>query len=36
MQNAGRADAALELIVINACRTGQGDMEGEHGYGKKL
>ena len=30
------ADAALALIVINACRTGQGDMEGGHGYGKEL
>ena len=36
MQNEDGADAALELIVINACRTGQGDMEGGHGYGKEL
>ena len=28
MQNADGADAALELIVINACRIGQGAMEG--------
>ena len=36
MQNEDGADAALELIMIDACRTGQGDMEGEYGYGKKL